>query len=176
MSKYEQLRRSFSEYANAEKKYVDENQRLTQLIVNGLRDYLEMPKSYEKPKGSFTEFKSYTPFYKMDEFGNTSEVPLFIDAISHLTDGTFNFAFGVILEKEDGKFPKRNIIFKVYCTRRGDNVEVDISGKSVELSFDGNQCPDIHKAHDVIFNHITDFLKRRPGDGQAPSKFGYAVI
>jgi len=65
-----------------------------------------MPKSYEINNGGPAQRKIYISFYKLDEHDNTTEALLYIDAISHLTDGSFKFGFGIILERQEKSFPK----------------------------------------------------------------------
>ncbi|QFT63855.1 hypothetical protein [Roseivivax sp. THAF30] len=175
MSKYDELRAAFSTYKEAERKYVEENQALALLIVNGLRDYLEMPKSFSRKEGNTTYSQSYTPFFSVDEDGNTEEEKFFMDALSHLSDGSFKFAFGVILERSEGAFPKHNLILHVECKRRGEKVNIDVSGKTLDATFDGKNCPEIEKVHELIFGQVMEWLQHRPGDGHGFSKFGFAM-
>ncbi|WP_156943961.1 hypothetical protein [Roseivivax isoporae] len=175
MSKYDELRAAFSSYRDAEIQFVQENQALALLIVHGLRDYLEMPKSFRRKEGSTTYDQSYTPFFSVDEDGNTEEESFFEDALSHLTDGSFKFAFGVILERAEGDLPKKNLILNVECMRRGDKVNVDVSGRALEVTFDGKNCPEIDSVHEMIFSQVMEWLQHRPGDGHGFSKIGFVV-
>ncbi|UWP88376.1 hypothetical protein [Aliiroseovarius crassostreae] len=175
MSKYDELRSAFAEYKEAERQYVQENQTLALLIVNGLRDYLEMPASFPRKDGDVTYTQSYTPFFSVDEDGNTEEKDFYMDALSHFSDGSFKFAFGVILERAEGAFPKHNLILHVECKRKGSRVHIDVSGESTDCDFDGRECPQIEKVHAMIFAQIQEWLKHRPGDGHGFSKFGFSM-
>lgn len=174
MSKYDKLRSAFSDYKEAEHQYTQENENLARLIVDGLREYLDMPNSYESFSNGTISFESYTPFYKLDEDGNTKEAQ-FPRALSHFSDGSFRFAFGVILERAEGAYPKQNLILKVKCKRDGETAHLDITDRSIEVQFDGTDCPDIQQVHDLIFSQVLEWLKHRPGDGHGFSKFGFAV-
>ncbi|OOY20408.1 hypothetical protein BMI86_07590 [Thioclava sp. DLFJ5-1] len=175
MSKYDELRAAFSTYKDAEHQYVQENETLAMLIVNGLREYLEMPASYPRKEDRTTSYKSYTPFFSLDEDGNTEERPILRDAISHFSDGSFKFAFGVILERSEGAFPKHNLILHVECKRRGKEVNIDVSEQALDVTFDGENCPEIEKVHELIFRQLMAWLQHRPGDGHGFSKFGFAM-
>jgi hypothetical protein len=176
MSRYEELRRAFSEYQDAERKFVTENEAIANQIVSGLREYLEMPLTFPSPEiGGGTLHKSYTPLYSVDENGETTEANFLAAALTHLTDGTFRFAFGVVLERAAGAFPKKKLIVNVVCRRDDGKVTIDISGEKVICTFDGTKCPDIEKAHSLIMNLLMKWLQHRPGDGRGFSHFGFRM-
>lgn len=175
MNRYDELREAFIHYKKAEQQYVEENERLAVLIVAGLREYLGMPQSFPRREGNTTYMQSYTPLYKLDADGDTEEKKALQDALSHHSDGSFKFAFGVILEKAENAFPKHNIILHVECKRRGRNVTIDISGESMEATFDGTNCAEINDVHAMILKQILEWLKHRPGDGHGFSKIGFAI-
>lgn len=175
MTKYDELRSEFSKFKDAEQLYVNENERLAQLIVNGLRNYLGMPKSFLHRDCEATLYKSYLPLFRIDDDGGTEEERSFSRAVSHFSDGSFRFAFGVILEVSEATFPKHNLILHVKCNRRGKKVTVDVSGCTCEVTFDGTTCPEIELLHSKIFVLVKDWLLHRPGDGSGVSKFGFAL-
>ncbi len=171
MSKYQMLRGAFAAYKESEKKFCDENLILATLIVNGLRDFLEMPKNFQ----SNGETKCYTPLYNLDEEENTSEVRFLHDAITHASDGSFRFGLGVILEKAEGEFPKHNLIIKIYCTRKGNEAHFTILDKELDCDFDGVICPDVEKVHELIYRLVSEWLKHRPGDHDGQTKIGFKL-
>lgn len=175
MSRYDDLRAAFSSYKDAERQFVQENEALAQLIVIGLRDYLDMPQSFPRQEGATTYSQSYTPFFSVDEDGNTEQKRVWMDALSHRSDGSFKFAFGVILERAQGAFPKHNLILNVECKRRGDKVNVDVSGSTLDVTFDGKNCPEIETIHELIYRQVMQWLRHRPGDGHGLSKIGFAI-
>lgn len=176
MSRYDELRQAFSEYKDAERKFVQENLAIAVQITDGLREYLGMPNSFESREGDGRiHYKAYLPVYSVDDDGATHDENYLGSAITHLTDGSFRFGFGVILERAEGAFPKHNLIMKVDCKRRDGKVTIRISDEEVTCVFDGEKCPDIGKAHDLILRLLLQWLKHRPGDGHGFSQFGFRM-
>lgn len=175
MTKYAELRLAFSRYKDAEHNFVFENEQLALSIVNGLREYLNMPNNYQIDENNNIIKKSYTPFYSVDEDDNVHEEQFYRDAISHSSDGSFSFAFGIILERVENSFPKYNLIVRVECKRKGGNVHIEIPGKSVEIPFDGSNFAGVNRAHEMIYFEVLEWLKHRPGDGHGISKIGFAM-
>lgn len=175
MSRYDELRAAYSEYSNAERQYIQENENLALLIVNGLREYLGMPNSFQRVEGTITHHESYTPFYRINEDGDFTKENFLMEALSHFTDGSFTFAFGVILEPTEGSRRKHSLILKAKCERKGSRVSIDVSDKKLNVTFDGQNCPEIAQVHELIFDLVKEWLKHRPGDGTGFSKFGFAM-
>ncbi len=171
MSRYQKLRGAFAAYKESEKKFCDENVLLATLIVNGLRDFLEMPRNFQ----SNGETKSYTPFYNLDEEENTSEVPFLQNALTHVSDGSFRFGLGVILEKAEVEFPKHNLIIIIRCARKGNEAHFTILDKELDCDFDGAICPDVEKVHALIYRLVSEWLKQRPGDHDSQTKIGFKL-
>lgn len=175
MTKYDDLRSAFSKYKDAERSFVDENEKLARLIVNGLSTYLGIPDTFEHRVGEVIHYKSYLPFFRINDDESTEEELSLSRAISHFSDGSFRFAFGVTLEVAEATFPKQSLILHVKCKRRGKKVAVDVSGCNCEVTFDGNTCPEIEVLHNKIFALLMEWLQHRPGDGSGLSKFGFTV-
>ena len=134
-----------------------------------------MPTNYQLRTGDSTTYKAYTPVYRVDDDGSTSEKSFLQDAITHLTDGSFRFAFAVTLDISENTFPKQCLILTVECKRLKDVVTVSIADTAVDCSFDGKKCPDIVKTHEMIFRLVFEWLKHRPGDGNGYSKIGFKM-
>lgn len=175
MTKYQDLRDAFAELEDAERAYLRENENLARLIVFGFRDFLDAPSFFE-PMNEDGRTRSYFPFFQIGQDGDseTDEVSI-TKAITHGADGTFEFAFGIILERGENSFPKRNLIMKVEVTRLGTTAKVKVAGRSVEIPFDGQNAPDIVKVHDMIFDIVMKWLSHRPGDDQKFPGVGFAL-
>ena len=183
MTKYDKLREEFTTFDDAERRFVEENESLALQIVDGFREYLEAPSTFEVKTAKGIKIETYTSFHPYSEPNdlaedtseNDSDSEFFTHALTHKFDGTFKFGFGIVLEREAGNFPKRKLKMNVVCVRRGEKVQIDVSGKSIEVTFDGSTCPEIAAVHSLIFDMVIDWLRRRPGDGKGTAKFGFAM-
>jgi hypothetical protein len=175
MSTYQELRDAFSAYRDSERRFVEENERLADEIVFGFQRFLGMPQSFIKITEKVPITKSYTPVYTLDDDGAREEKSFLRDAITHLTDGTFRFAFGVFLEEKEESFPKLAVILDVICARLGDDATVEIGGKDIHCKLQGGVWQRVSIAHDVIFQLLRDWLNHRPGDGHGMSKIGFQM-
>ncbi|WP_372840928.1 hypothetical protein [Phaeovulum sp.] len=176
MSRYDELRAGFAAYKDAENAFCRENERLAELIVGGLPEWLGMPDSFT----SESEVIRYLGFYRVedddepDSEGN--EVPFLHDALIHVTDGSFRFGLGLLLERGPEVLPKQNVVVAIHCHRHGDMVTVSIGDREVICRFDGAECPDVEKVHAALFDLLRDWLKRRPGEAAASRKIGFRLV
>lgn len=175
MSKHEELRLAFAEYTKSERDFVGSNEIFADLIVGGLREYLAMPTNYLHKTRDGTAHKSYTPVYRVDDDGSTSEESFLQDAITHLTDGSFRFAFAVTLDIDEKTFPKKCLILSIECKRLNDIVTVSVADTTVDCTFDGVKCESIERVHEMIFRLVLGWLKHRPADGHGYSKIGFKM-
>ena len=175
MSKHEELRQAFAEYTKSERDFVGSNEIFADLIVGGLRNYLAMPTNYPHKTSDGTALKAYTPVYRVEDDGSTSEKSFLQDAITHLTDGSFRFSFAVTLDVSENTFPKKCLMLAVECKRLKDIVSVSVADTTIDCTFDGAESPDIVMAHEMIFQLVLAWLKHRPGDGHGYSKIGFKM-
>ena len=168
MSRYNDIRTAFSEFIDAEKKYVSENEKLAHQIAFGLCEHLGCPDRYEVEENSRPREKPYIQFLELDEDEKPGKVVsgLPTQAIAHFTDGRFTFAFRIILERKENAYPKVGLSFVCKCHRVGKMVNISIGEKSLDLEFDGSTCAKIEEVHQMITDQIFDTLAQRPGDGQ----------
>ncbi|MGR3315504.1 hypothetical protein [Roseovarius indicus] len=176
MSRYQQLREAYANYQDFERQFVEENRVLARLLTQGLQEFLEMPQSYTIPAGTGSRRDLYIKYYSLDEEGERSKEAVSLhEAITHLTDGSFRFAFGISLERQEGSFPKFDIILRVDCKRNNHNVDVDVSGAKTTCIFDGNHSPDMEKVHELVFDLLMGWLRRRPHEENDFSKVGFTL-
>lgn len=175
MTRYDELRTAFSDYTDRTRAYIRENESFARAIVYGFGEYAEMPKIYEMPSSGITEKRTYLPVYSIDENGETKREKTLQDAITHKSDGQFNFGFGVTLERQEGAFPKHTALFKVDCRRSRNLVNVDLAGTHLECRFNGVGQPDVSNVHYAIFDMLTDWMSWELGDGKGTPKFGFQV-
>ena len=118
----------------------------------------------------------YLTIYQCADQPDTSETKFvqagFHKAVSHFSDGSFNFGMGIILESAPDTFPKTNLRLKVECQRKGDSVHAKIGTEEVEFKWDGQKCPDILKMHECILSLLYEHLDHRMSDS-APQKMGF---
>lgn len=175
MSRYQELREAFAAYKDAENQFCRENELLAGLIVEGLPAYLEMPDSFT----SETEVIRYLSFYRVEEDDEDSEgdeVPFLHDALIHVTDGSFRFGLGLLLERGPELLPKQNMVVTLHCRREGDKATVTIGDQEVECHFDGTSCPDVEKVRAALFDLLRDWLQRRPGENEPSRKIGFRLV
>src|SRR5690606_32619497 len=98
-----------------EVKFVQENEQLAVLIVEGLRSFLQMPMYFSISNDGQSEQRTYLPVYILNDDGETADARSLREAITSFTDGSFRFAFGIILERAESSFPKHNLIHHVQC-------------------------------------------------------------
>lgn len=172
-TKYDVVRQQFADRKSAQRNFIEEDTRFAVLIANGFRDYMGMPKHYERTSGATTKFESYVPFYSLRDDDTFKEESFWGDAIGHYSDGTFEFGVGIVLEPAPNGNPKQILQIKIECARATDNVEVNIAGDSVSCAFDGKNSPDISKVHDLLYRLLNDWLTSRWGDSVGKQQIGF---
>ncbi|MDP2062979.1 MAG: hypothetical protein Q8Q63_04750 [Phaeovulum sp.] len=175
MSRYQELREAFAAYKDAENRFCRENDLLAGLIVGGLPAYLGMPESFT----SETEVIRYLSYYRVEkdeEDAEGGEVPFLHDAVIHVTDGSFRFGLGILLEREAGVLPKQNMVVTIHCRRLGSKATVTIGDREVECQFDGSACPDAEKVQAALYELLRGWLARRPGEDTASRKIGFRLM
>ncbi|MBW6506202.1 MAG: hypothetical protein K0B00_05545 [Rhodobacteraceae bacterium] len=175
MSRYQELREAFAAYKDAENRFCRENERLAGLIVGGLPAYLGMPDSFT----SETEVIRYLSFFRVEDDEDDSEgaeVPFLHDALAHITDGSFRFGLGLLLERGPDVLPKQNMVVTVHCHREGSKATVSIGDREVVISFDGTSCPEVEKAQAALHELLCDWLRRRPGEDAKSRKIGFRLV
>ena len=175
MSRYQQLREAFAAYKDAENQFCRQNERLAELIVEGLPAYLGMPDSFS----SETEVIRYLSFYRVEddeEDSEGAEVPFLHDALIHVTDGSFRFGLGLLLERGPEVLPKQNMVVTIHCRREGGKATVSIGDREVVVGFDGAVCPDVEKVQAALHELLCDWLKRRPGEDANSRKIGFRLV
>lgn len=173
--KYDAVRVAFGEREDAKRKYLQENTQFANLIANGFQKFMGMPDQYEHKKNNETSYRSYVPMYRVEEDGSYKEMPFFGDAVTHCSDGTFDFGLGIVLEFKENAYPKQIVQTKVECERREDKVSVNIAGEKVVCSFDGYESPDIEKVHHLLYGLLNDWLTSRWGDPETKRTLGFKL-
>jgi hypothetical protein len=172
LSRYQKLREAYSAYKDSENQFCRENERLAEQIVSGLHGYLGMPETFETEN----DIIRYISYYLVDEQGEAEEVPFLREALTHVTDGSFRFGIGLMLERAAAVLPKQNLIMTLQCRRKAQTALISVAEKEVECQFDGAICPDVDKVHGMVFERLMAWLKHRPGDEDEQSKIGFRLI
>ena len=175
MSRYDELRAGFAAYKDAENAFCAENERLAFLIVDGLPGWLGMPESF----ASESEVIRYLSFYRLEDDADDSEgteVPSLHDALIHMTDGSFAFGLGLLLERGPDVLPKQNMVVTIHCRRQGERATISIGDREIACRFDGVACPDIEKVHQALFDLLQEWLARRPGADAHNRKIGFRLV
>ena len=179
VSKFDELRSEYIEYKQAIRNFINENEALTRLITFGFKHYIGLPDEYKIPLDPEGKSGSYMKFFEVDpddqDFRN--EVENFREAITHnMSDRSFSFGYGVVLDRREGSFPKEVFIFNFDCRRDGDRVTLKIfDHEAVAIHFDGEASSDINVLHQHMHELLIKWFKRRPGDGAGPVRFGFQV-
>jgi len=175
MTRYDELRADFAAYKDAENAFCAQNERLAGLIVGALPGWLGMPESFT----SESEVIRYVSFYRLEDDADDNEgaeVPGLHDALIHMTDGSFVFGLGLLLERGPEVLPKQNMVVTIHCRRQGERATISIGDREVDCRFDGTDCPDVERVHAALFDLLRDWLKRRPGEDGASRKIGFRLV
>ena len=174
--RYDEIRRKFAEREAAQRRFMDEDNRFAIMIANGFRDYLGMPELWERERDGCISQQSYVPLYRIEDDGEFKEQTFWKDAITHYSDGNFDFVLGIILEHGENTFPKQCVQVKVECKRGNGEVSVKIANQIVECTFDGTDSPDIVKVHELLHQLLNEYLDSRWGNDRDKPKIGFQMI
>ena len=171
MNRLKILREAYSSKEDAIHKYVNENGQIALSIGNGFRNYVGLPITFQTHNGP----EGYIRWFKIDENEEVEKVDFFDRAVTSFSDGTFNFAFAVALERSEDSFPKNFQVLRVFCARSEGRLRVKVSERDIEVTDWTNGDFDPRPVHDMIFSILLDHLAKRPGAG-AKREVGFSII
>lgn len=165
MTKYDELCQAYTRKTNDEQKLREGNESFARALISGLRDYLGAPATFEMTTENGRIHQSYVTFFEPDN-GSSKLQPTsdYGQAIRHSTDGTFEFRFGVLVQRDTQPYNRKYLTFNAVCHRRGLEATVTLDGDQTGYCYsDGETWNDLNDVHKLVYQNLLTNLSRKVG-------------